>query len=317
MKKLIENSNLNINSWLINWGLMKGYLHDGIVETTKFGRFNQWFCILICGFNLIKFTILLFHPKGSKISNLFGDFAYFFGPKIVTNSILVLAMIYVFNLIMLFHFSSKHPKAMFWLNHIEYDQAKHCFKNLGLNQSDSKILIKRMSLLKVTLNCIVYSMISTFGIISLYCVFKYQSSYYLNYIISIITMFPPSYFAINYLFGLLIILYQVSYLLNPFFKLINNCFLKICFYFHLKFHHLNVLEKALLMSSSNVKKLCFTRNVNSLIKNHNTICSLLKYFDDFWRYFLILMIGFYIYIIWFLMYRAFHLKLPLLIDHNI
>ena len=214
--KLLSNSNLNINSWFINWGLMTGYYHNGVVETTKFGRFNQLFCILICGLNLIKFAFLLFHPKKSRITNLLGDFTYFFGPKIIGNLILVLAMIYIFNLIMLFHFSSKHPKTMLWLKHMKYDETKRCFKKLGLNQSNSKKFTQRMSLLKVTLNCIIYSLLITFGVVSFYCVFRHQNHYYLNYIISIILIFPSSYFAINYLFGLLIILYQVSYYQNCF-----------------------------------------------------------------------------------------------------
>ena len=36
MKNLFENTDLNINSWLINWGYMNGYLKDGQIHTTKY-----------------------------------------------------------------------------------------------------------------------------------------------------------------------------------------------------------------------------------------------------------------------------------------
>ena len=96
-------------------------------------------------------------------------------------------------------------------------------------------------------------------------------------------------------------------------------FLKVCFYFNLKFHHLNVQAKTLLssnvkrrqtsMSMSNVKyQKIFRRKVYQLIKHHNDNCLLLKCFNDFWKYFLMNVLGFYIAIIWFLMFM--HLIYP-------
>ena len=41
MNKIIENTNLNSNTLLIDWSLMNGYLHDDVIETTKFGYFNE------------------------------------------------------------------------------------------------------------------------------------------------------------------------------------------------------------------------------------------------------------------------------------
>lgn len=70
MNKIIENTNLNINTLLINWSLMNGYSHDDVIETTKFGCFNQWFGFLVCLFTAIKWSILLFSPQDSEMSKI-------------------------------------------------------------------------------------------------------------------------------------------------------------------------------------------------------------------------------------------------------
>ena len=70
MNKIIQITNLNIDSLLINWGLLSGHLNDGIIEPTKFGRFNQWFTFLICLFTAIKWSILLFSPQDSEMSKI-------------------------------------------------------------------------------------------------------------------------------------------------------------------------------------------------------------------------------------------------------
>ena len=50
----LQEYNLNINSWLINWGLTNGYLDKGKIQTTKFGIVNQWFAIFLNSFAAIK-----------------------------------------------------------------------------------------------------------------------------------------------------------------------------------------------------------------------------------------------------------------------
>lgn len=210
MKKLIENLNLNINSWLINCGLMKGHLRDDQIEITKFGVFNQRFHIIICVFNLIKHAILLFNSKESRMAHLLGDWTPFFVPKIIMNSVVILAMIYNLNCIALFHFSSKRSKIMLWLNYLEFDRVNRCFKKLDLNQSDSITFIKRITLFKISLDCIICSLLPLFEIANFVCLFMYKSNFYFNYIISIILICPSAYLAINCLFCLLIVLYQVN-----------------------------------------------------------------------------------------------------------
>ena len=89
MDELVNKSNLDINSLLINWGLISGHLHDGIIEPTKFGRFNQWFTFFSCLFTAIKWSILLFNPKDSEMVNLLGDWGHVFGPKIIIDSMIL------------------------------------------------------------------------------------------------------------------------------------------------------------------------------------------------------------------------------------
>ena len=36
-----KKSNLDINSWLINWGLLSGEYKDEVFTITKFARFNN------------------------------------------------------------------------------------------------------------------------------------------------------------------------------------------------------------------------------------------------------------------------------------
>lgn len=43
MNKLLKESNLNINFWLISWGLLRGEYQDEEMKTTKFRLTNNWF----------------------------------------------------------------------------------------------------------------------------------------------------------------------------------------------------------------------------------------------------------------------------------
>lgn len=44
---MIGNTNLNINSWLIDCGLLQGYLSNGMIKTTKFGNVKRWTAFII------------------------------------------------------------------------------------------------------------------------------------------------------------------------------------------------------------------------------------------------------------------------------
>ena len=211
MEKLTETSSLNINSWLINWGYMNGYLVDGIIETTKFGVINQRTCILSTLLTGIKFFVLLFHPKESQIANQLGDFGYFLGPKVFLNLIISTASIHMLVVMLLFNLGCKNAKIMFyWLNILDYDILKQGFYKANLNESDSKMMIKRISFIILTLKWFTYALISLFTIATCSSVFKYCNDYHLNYIISILLFSFQLYYYTVYVFGFPIIFYQVS-----------------------------------------------------------------------------------------------------------
>ena len=84
---------LDINSWLVSCGLMSGHLHDGIIQSTKFDILKWLIIIFISIFTTIKWAILLFCHKESLTPHLFGDFAYFYGPKLFADLIVLLTII--------------------------------------------------------------------------------------------------------------------------------------------------------------------------------------------------------------------------------
>lgn len=211
MDRFIRKSNLSINLWLIKCGLIRGQLNNGIIKSTKFGLVNQWFSFLLVLFNCIKWTIQLFSPKGSEMANLLGNWGIFLGPKIIVDLIIIIAAIYLLVVMLLFHLASKNPKMMFWLESFEFDNETRNFSKLDLNQSNSKMLIQRMALLRLIWNLFIYSFIPFFVAIEFYCIFKYQKNYKINYIISILIFCPQIYISLSYIFGLLIIFHLVSH----------------------------------------------------------------------------------------------------------
>ena len=49
INNFIEAFSLDINLWLIKYGLMTGHLHDGTsIEVTENAIINQRICILLC-----------------------------------------------------------------------------------------------------------------------------------------------------------------------------------------------------------------------------------------------------------------------------
>ena len=185
MNNLIKASNLNINSWLINWGYLNGYLKDGKIEPTKFVKFVNWSFILINSFNAIKWLILLFSDKKSKMNDYLGDMVIFFGPKVALDFMMVLTCITSLILGLLFNFASKHSqKMLYWLDQMEFDNENRCYKKLDLNQSDSMMIIKRMSLFMFGLKWFMYSFIPLLVVVTCFCAFQKQRKYFINYCIS-------------------------------------------------------------------------------------------------------------------------------------
>ena len=215
MEKLIEESNLNVNFWLLKVGLMYGHLNNGVIQSTKFTIFKWFTAFCLSIFTAIKWTTYLFCAKESRMCNLLGDWSYFYGPKLLVDLILFILAIFVLLVFLLFYFSSKNPKKMlFWLEHMQFDNENRCFNKLELNQSDSKEFVKRMSLLFFTFNISVYPLTIFFAISNIITVFISRKSHHFYYIISILIFTPQFYINSCCIFGLLVILYQVSQYLN-------------------------------------------------------------------------------------------------------
>ena len=102
MENFFKNTDLNMNSWLINWGYMNGYLKDGQIQTNKYYIIYQLVAIIILLLNLIRFSILLFNAKESQILLELGDWSYFLGPRVMINGIAFLECFYVLMLIVFF-----------------------------------------------------------------------------------------------------------------------------------------------------------------------------------------------------------------------
>ena len=213
MEKLVNKFNLDINLLLINWGLMSGPLHDGVVEPTKFGRFNQWFTLFLSLFTGIKWSILSFFPKHSKMANWLDDWGYFYGPKIIIDFIIIFSEIYIIVIMFIFYLASRNTrkqKMLNWLYAMEYDQFSKSFKKLNLTKTESKMFIKRLSLSIFLLKSFTHPFLMFFIIISFVFVFIFQNDYQLNYIISFLCFVLQLYYNIQFIFGFLVILYPVS-----------------------------------------------------------------------------------------------------------
>lgn len=207
MKWLKDKSNLDINSLLISWGLMKGECQDGVIRSSKFGLNNNWFCFSINLFNATRFMFCLFYPKNSSIIRQLGDFGWFIGPKIILDLIIICISTNSFVLVLLFMFVKK----FFWLEFMNYDFEKERFINLRLSKTNSERFVNRfvmiMSIVKILVNfCLSFYVISSF--ISLYI---FENDYYLNYIISMIIFDVNGWFFLSHWFGLLGIMFQVKF----------------------------------------------------------------------------------------------------------
>ena len=56
------------------------------------------------------------------MANLLGEWAYYFGPKIIFDSLIIFLAIYVISVKLLFVYASKHPqKMLYWLDAMEFD----------------------------------------------------------------------------------------------------------------------------------------------------------------------------------------------------
>ena len=222
MDELIENANLNINLWLINWGYMNGYLQDGQIQITKFDFIYQWICITTSFINFLRSTILLLNAKESIISNQLGDWSYFFGPRVLILLLTISVSTFIYFVIILFKFCSRNPKKMlYWLNTMKYDVDNECFPKMKLNQFDSNVFIKRMLLFINTLKFFTFAFMFCFMFVILISIYKYLDDYHLNQLVSVMLFVPAFYYYINYAFGLPVILYLVSILVTSLMSIRN------------------------------------------------------------------------------------------------
>ena len=93
---------------------------------------------------------------------------------------------------------------------MQFDSDYRRFGKLNLNENESKAFIKRMSLLSLIFNGIVYSFTIFFVVVNCFIAFKYHNDYFACYLISILIYCIQIHYALNCAFGFLIILYQVS-----------------------------------------------------------------------------------------------------------
>ena len=210
MKDFFENTDLNINSWLVTWGFMNGYLKDGQIRSNKYASFYQLMVVLITLINNIRFIILLLNPKESKITLELGDWSYFIGPRIVINSVCFLCCSYVLITMAFFQFCNrKEKKMLYWLRIMDYDNENRCFYRLNLNESDSEMFIKRSLILINVFKWFSVTFLTAFIIVNCISVPMYLNDYYIEHFIAILFFSISHYQCANYYLGLPVILYLV------------------------------------------------------------------------------------------------------------
>ena len=211
-----QEFNLNINSWLINWGLINGYLNKGKIQTTTFGIVNQWLAIFFNAFAAIKWTILLFHSKDSKVTHLLGDIAMVFGPKAILDPIVIFISVHLLTATLLFKFCSliKNNVMFYWLECLKYDFVNRCFSKLNLNESDSKKFTKRVAISSLILRIYHLSFTVFYAVVTSVFVYIFLREYYITYGIAIFFFTSQFSYLSKQGFGLLVVLNLVNQTIN-------------------------------------------------------------------------------------------------------
>lgn len=211
----LNKFDLDINRWLIYWGLMSGRLEDGTIKATKFGIYNRLFGLTLSSIETIKFIILLFHPIGSKWVDLLGDFAYFFGPKVITDlMIIIISVDYLIEICLFYYCSMKPKKMLFWLSIMEYDNEKRRFNKLNLNEFDSKVFVKRFSISALLIIGLNYLIQLSFFVVGFIPTYLFHRDYFLFYSFGIILFGVQFYYLLSGALGILMIIYQVNFITN-------------------------------------------------------------------------------------------------------
>lgn len=199
----MENSELSINLMLFNWGLICG-------ESTKFGWSKPLFIFLLNFFSSIKWSIVMFYPIDHPISNYFGDFGYFFGPKLIVDFIGGLIALNSTVLIILFYFCSKFSKNKFdWLKFMHFDSENEKFDKLDLNTIDLQKFTDQFKSIWFILQRLIYLLVVISFSIILISFLVYKHEYYFNYILATIIQAMSMYYFLFHWYGLTMILFQV------------------------------------------------------------------------------------------------------------
>ena len=182
-----KKSNLDINSWLINWGLLSGEYKDEVFTITKFARFNNWFSCSLFALTMIKATTLMFNDKQSQISIYLGEWSDWFGPKMVTDSILIVQPLNSLILFFIFYSASRNPKKLLlWLDFMRFDNDLQSFVKLDLNEADSKKYIKQFAISRVIVKDICYSVTYLSMLVLIVSLFYFENRNHFFYAISFI-----------------------------------------------------------------------------------------------------------------------------------
>ena len=207
-----EEYNLNINSWLINWGLMNGYIDKEKIQTTTFGIVNQWLAIFLNLIGAIKWIILLFHSKDSEVTHLLGDIVMIFGPKVILDTAVIFISVHLLIATFFFKYCSRNKNNVmfYWLECLEYDFVNRCFSKLNLNESDSKKFTKRVAISSLILRVSHLSLTMFYVMVTSVFVYLFLREHYITYGIAIILIVPQFSYMERQGFGLLVVLILVK-----------------------------------------------------------------------------------------------------------
>ena len=211
MESIFDKTDVDINSMLTNWGLMKGRYEDGVIKTNEFGIINMRFSLTLFAFLTIKYTILMFYHENSLLAIYLGEYMQYFSPKVFGD--LIVAIIFGISaiFIMLFYFSSKNCKKMlFWLDYMQFDNETRCFHKLHLNESDSKRFTNQFALLWFIIQRFVYFLTFITLIADLISFLIFKNEYYFYYLTSIFLFVLGAWNFVYNWCALILILYQVN-----------------------------------------------------------------------------------------------------------
>ena len=180
------------------------------IKKTKFGLFNNLFAFWLFLISSIKWTILMFNSKESKIAIYLGEWSPWFGPKLVVDAMLLIQTLHSMILILLFYFVSKNAnKFLHWIEVMKFNAENRNFDNLNLDEIDSKRFIKQFLLSWFIVKWINYLLIILCLITLMVSFFYLENQHHLYYFISFIMFLLCVKFYGHHWLSLPFLLYQV------------------------------------------------------------------------------------------------------------